>query len=62
MSNTFGRASLIGMYWQIVPGMKEWNDDMSQTDIAQRIEADRLANIPEFMQKVTAQFQAANAK
>ena len=42
--------------------MKEWNDAMSQSDIAQQIEADRLANQPEFMQKVKAHFQATKAK
>jgi glutathione S-transferase len=44
-----------------VPGMKEWNDSMSQSAIAQNVEADRLANMPEFIQKVKAQIQAANA-
>ena len=45
-----------------VPGMTAWNESMSQSDIAQRVEADRLANWPEFIQKVTAQMQANNAK
>lgn len=45
-----------------IPGMKEWNKTMSQSDIAQKIEADRVANMPEFMQHVQAQIQAANAK
>ncbi|MDO6679980.1 glutathione S-transferase family protein [Shewanella sp. 4_MG-2023] len=44
-----------------VPGMKQWNDSMSQSAIAQSIEADRLANMPEFMQKLQAQIQAADA-
>ncbi|MEH6451552.1 MAG: glutathione S-transferase family protein [Psychromonas sp.] len=44
-----------------VPGMKQWNDSMSQSAIAQKVEADRLANMPEFMQKVKAQILAANA-
>ncbi|HCN18471.1 MULTISPECIES: glutathione S-transferase family protein [Psychrobacter] len=51
--------------WDIlaeIPGMKEWNDTMSQSDIAQKIEADRLANMPEFMTHVKAQIQAACAK
>jgi glutathione S-transferase len=34
---------------------------MSQSAIAQKVEADRQANMPEFMQKVKAQIQAANA-
>lgn len=45
-----------------VSGMKEWNQTMSKTDIAQAVEADRLANMPEFMQHVKAQIQAANAR
>ena len=45
-----------------ISGMKEWNDTMSQSDIAQKIEADRLANMPEFMQHVKAQIQAAQSK
>lgn len=44
-----------------IPGMKEWNAAMSQSAIAQTIEADRLANMPEFMQKVKEQIQAVNA-
>ena len=45
-----------------IPGMKEWSKVMSQSDIAQKIEADRLANMPEFMQHVKAQIQAAQSK
>ena len=45
-----------------VPGMKAWNETMSQSTIAQKVEADRLANMPEFMQKMQHQFQAANNK
>jgi len=45
-----------------IPGMKEWQAKMSQSTIAQQIEADRQANMPEFMQKVTAQIQAAQSK
>lgn len=37
-----------------VPGMKEWNDSMSQSTIAQKVEADRLANMPEFIAKLKA--------
>lgn len=44
-----------------IPGMKEWNATMSESDIAKQIEEDRLANMPEFMKHVTAQIQAANA-
>lgn len=45
-----------------IPGMKEWNKTMSQSDIAQKIEADRVANMPEFMTHVKAQIQAAQPK
>ncbi|WP_201554423.1 glutathione S-transferase family protein [Psychrobacter sp. 72-O-c] len=44
-----------------VSGMKEWNDTMSQSAIAQNVEADRLANMPEFMEHVKSQIRAANA-
>ncbi len=44
-----------------IAGMKEWNEAMSQSAIAQKIEADRLANMPEFIQKVKEQIQAVNA-
>ena len=45
-----------------IPGMKEWNKTMSQSDIAQKIEADRIANMPEFMTHIKAQIQAAQSK
>lgn len=45
-----------------IPGMKEWNETMSQSDIAKKIEADRLTNMPEFMIRVKAKMQAANAQ
>lgn len=60
--NAFGASQL---NWDVlgdVPGMKQWNDTMRQSAIAQKVEVDRLANMPEFMQKVTAQIQAANAE
>ena len=44
-----------------IAGMKEWNEAVSQSAIAQKVEADRLANMPEFMQKVKEQIQAVNA-
>jgi glutathione S-transferase len=58
----FGASQLDWDVLAEIPGMKEWNDSMSQSAIAQNIEADRLANMPDFMQKVTEQLQAANAK
>ncbi|PWQ93364.1 glutathione S-transferase family protein [Leucothrix arctica] len=59
---SFGASQLD---WDVpaeIHGMKTWNDSMSQLAITQNIEADRQANMPEFMQKVTAQIQADNAK
>jgi glutathione S-transferase len=56
--STFGSSQL---EWDIlaeIPGMKEWNDSMSQSVISQNVEADRLANKTEFMQKVKAQVKA----
>ncbi|MGP4953166.1 glutathione S-transferase family protein, partial [Psychrobacter sp. T6-1] len=41
--------------WDImaqIPGMTEWNETMSQSDIAKRVDVDRLTNMPEFMQYV----------
>ncbi|WP_372883015.1 glutathione S-transferase family protein [Psychromonas sp.] len=60
--STFGASQLDWDVLAEVPGMKEWNDSMSQSAIAQNVEADRLANMPEFMQKLKAQFKAAKAK
>lgn len=51
--------------WDIlaeIPGMKEWNETMSQSDIAQKIEADRSANMPEFKMHIKALVQAAQSK
>ena len=42
--------------WDIlaeIPGMKEWNREMRDTDIARAIEADRQANEPEFTAYIT---------
>ena len=50
--------------WDVVAeidGMKAWSNTMRQTDIAQQIEADRLANMTEFMTHVDAQMQAKAA-
>ncbi|MEM1111390.1 MAG: glutathione S-transferase family protein [Pseudomonadota bacterium] len=43
--------------WDIlgeIPGMKDWNRAMRGSAIAQRIEADRRANEPDFMAYITA--------
>jgi glutathione S-transferase len=32
-----------------IPGMNEWNAAMSKSTIAQKVDADRLANMPDFM-------------
>ncbi len=59
--SAFGSSQLNWDVLAEVAGMKPWNDSMSQSAIAQKVEADRQANMPEFMQKVTAQIQAVNA-
>ncbi|MBA6326519.1 glutathione S-transferase family protein [Colwellia sp. MB02u-6] len=60
--SAFGSSQLEWDVLAEVPGMKEWNNAMSQSAIAQEVEADRQANIPEFIQKVTAQIKAENAR
>ena len=59
--SAFGSSQLNWDVLAEIPGMKEWNSAMSQSAIAQKVEADRQANMPEFMQKVAAQIKAANA-
>jgi len=58
----FGASQLNWDLLAEIPGMKAWNESMSQSAIAQTVEADRLANWPEFIQKVTARIQAAKTK
>ena len=58
--SSFGSSQLDWDVLAEVPGMKEWNVLMSQSAIAQSVEADRQANMPEFIQKVKAQIKAAN--
>ena len=60
--SAFGSTQLDWDVLAQVPGMKEWSESMSQLAIAQSIEADRQANMADFMQKVKAQIQAVNAK
>lgn len=60
--SAFGSSQLDWDVLAQVPKMKEWNDSMSQSAIAQKVEADRQANIPEFMQKIKTQIQAVNPK
>ena len=60
--SNFGSSQLEWDVLADIPGMKEWNDSMSQSDIDKSVEADRLANMPEFIQKVRAQIQGAQAK
>ena len=59
--SAFGSSQLNWDVLAEIPGMNEWNKVMSQSTIAQKVEADRQANMPEFMQKVSAQIKAANA-
>ena len=56
--STFGTSQLNWDVLAEIPGMKAWNDRIGQSAIAQKIEAGREANKPEFMQKLKAQFQA----
>lgn len=60
--NTFASSQLEWDVLAQIPGMKEWSTSMTQSDIAQTVEKDRLANMPEFMQHVQAQIQATQAK
>lgn len=60
--STFGSSQL---EWDIlaeVPGMKGWNNTMSQSAIAKSVDADRQTNMPEFIQKIKAQAKAAKIK
>ena len=52
--NAFASTQLDWDVLAEISGMKEWSNVMSQSDIAQKIESDRLANMPEFMQHVKA--------
>ena len=60
--NAFGASQLNWDVLAEIPGMKAWNETMSQSDIAKNIETDRLVNMPEFIIKVKAQIEAAIAK
>ena len=60
--NAFASTQLDWDVLAEIAGMKEWSKVMRQSDIAQRIEADRSANMPEFMAHVKAQIQAAQSK
>ena len=60
--NAFASTQLDWDVLSEVSGMKEWGKVIRQSDIAQKIEADRSANMPEFMTHVKAQIQAAQPK
>ena len=60
--NAFASTQLDWNVLAEIAGMKEWSKVMRQSDIAQRIEEDRSANMPEFMAHVKAQIQAAQSK
>lgn len=60
-----GKFASSQLDWDVlaeVPGMKEWNDTISQSEIAQQVDADRLINMPDFMQQISAQRQATKTK
>ncbi len=44
-----------------IPGMNAWNASMSESTIAQTVDADRVANMPDFMTYVKAQLAAPKA-
>ena len=58
----FGASQLNWDVLAEIPGMKAWNETMSQSDIAKNVETDRLVNMPEFIINVKAQIEAASAK
>jgi len=60
--NAVGASQLEWNVLADISGMKEWHETMSQSNIAQTVDADRQANMPEFIEKITAQFQAAKNK
>ena len=60
--SAFGSSQLNWDVLAEIQGMKEWSTAMSQSAIAQKVEADRQANMPEFMQQVTAKINAVSAK
>jgi glutathione S-transferase len=58
---TFGATQL---EWDIlaeIPGMKEWNAMMGESTIAQSVEADRAANMPDFIAHIKARQETAKA-
>lgn len=59
--NAVGSSQLDWDVLAEISGMKEWNKAMKQSDIAQKIEADRSENMSEFMQHVKAQIQATQS-
>ncbi len=60
--NAIGSSQLDWNLFAEIAGMKAWNDTMNQSVITQSVNADRLENMPEFMQKMKAQFQASKNK
>jgi len=54
----FGASQLDWDILADIPGMKVWNDSMGESEIAQKIAADRDANMPELIEKVTALINA----
>jgi len=57
--NTFASKQLDWDILAEIPGMKEWRASMSESAIAQTVEAGRVANQPEFMAYVKAQLPAS---
>lgn len=58
-------AASTQLEWDVladISGMKEWSKVMRDSDITKTVDADRLANMPEFMQRVKSQIQAQAAQ
>lgn len=61
VNNLVGSVGRAQLEWDIlaqIPGMKEWNATMRASDIAQQIEADRVANEPDFKAYIARYIEA----
>lgn len=59
--NSYGSKLLDWDVLAEIPGMKAWNASMSQSTIAQTVEAGRVANTPDFVAYVKARLAAPKA-
>jgi glutathione S-transferase len=61
VNNLVGAVGVEQLEWDIlaqIPGMKEWNALMRDSDIAQTVEAGRVANQPGFKAYIAAYMEA----